>query len=320
MATDKNNTDQIRRLKNTCVLAGPIAEINKFKEDKNKDGVDYLYFDGVIRCGETSESDVRFRIFSTALKVDNATGKKVDRPNFKKLRDWCRSCIAMTKSVENATWAELGGYISMNDYVNKKEKLIETIQYNISWIRPFTEYKAQIDLEGILKNIADETKGEDETPTGRKKMRIISTDIFGNAVNLLNIKAEPEIANALDEADYTENSLATYFLNLIPSKAEPVKSKPGGIGQQRTTEARSYLEFILIGANPIIEEDDENNYIEPKMFKKLMAERQIHLKEIEEGGYKGSDDNSGGSSSNNTTSSSSKSVSEEEDDDGEIPF
>ena len=294
MAKKNTNNEQMRRLTNTFVLAGPIAEIIDYKKDKTKDGVPYISFSGTIRCGDSPAYDQRFKIFSTAMKKDMATGEFVDRPNFKKLQTWCDNCVPMTKSDDAPTWAEIGGFIGMNDYVNKENKLISAPQFNVNWTRTYGgEYRAEVNIEGMLQGIDPELDKEDEE-TGRSKIRIVSTDIYGNAVDLNRIFATAEITNDLDENDYGSGSLSTYFISLIPTTVEQVVKK-GGIGQQRVTQARSYLEWMLTGADPIIEEDDAN-FIEPSVFKQLTAERTNKLNEIKENGYQ-SGNGEGGSSS-----------------------
>ena len=305
-----NNTDQMRRLFNQVILAGPIAEIEDFTEAKTKDGVDYVSFRGIIRCGDTPVYDTRFRIFSTASRKDPSTGKIVDRPNFVKLRDWCRNCVPLTKSTEDATWAELGGFVAMNDYVNNKGMLVQGVQFNINWTNPFTDYKGEINIEGMLQSIQDEVRksnkeDEDGEPTGRKALRIISSDIYGNAVDLRILKATAEIGQLLEDNDYGSGSLATYFITLTPTENQEAEVKKGGIGKQRTTtQARAYLEYMVEGADPIIEEEDEKNYIPPSVFKNLMSERKSKLKEIEENGYQGG--NNGGSSAGASSGTKAK--------------
>lgn len=318
-----NNTDQIRRMTNQVVLAGPIAEIIDYKKDKTKDGIPYISFTATIRCGETPVYDTRFKIFSTAKKKDMATGEYVDRPNYTRLKDWCDKCVPMTTSTEDATWAEVGGYVGMNDYVNKEGKLVQAPAFNVNWVHTYEEYKAEINFEGMIQGMVAETRGEEEEETGRTRMRIVGTDIFGSAVDMKNIVADEEITELLNENGYESGALATYFISLLPTENQVAKPKAGGIGQQRTTTARNYLEYRIVGADPIIEEENEKLYIGPGTFKKLMAERTAHLKEIESGGYQG-----GKSSENNKSSSSktggigkqNKSKPVMDDDDGNIPF
>lgn len=233
----------------------------------------------------------------------------------------------MTEDTESPTWVELGGYISMNDYVNRDGNLIEDVQYNVNWTKPYEDYKAEINLEGMIQGIKEETKSaDDDTPTGRTKIRIISTDQYGNAVDMKRTKADEGISKELEDNDYVANTLATYYITLVPSTPVEVK-KTGGIGQQRTTTGRSFLEYMLTGASAIIEEDDEKNYIDPKVFKKLLAERKNHIEEVKEAGYLGgqNDDKKKDSGSTKSgvgkaNSSSQKADSFEDEDDDNMPF
>lgn len=322
MPNNNSNTDQIRRMTNQVILAGPIAEIIDYKKDKTKDNIPYISFTGVIRCGDGPVYDTRFKIFSTAKKKDMSTGEFVDRPNYTKLKDWCDKCVPLTTSTEEATWAEIGGYVAMNDYINKENKLIQAPGFNINWVRTYEDYKADINFEGMIQGMSPETRGENEDETGRTRIRIVGMDIYGQAVDLKNIVADEDISEQLNEAGYESGALATYFISLIPSEVQEVKPKAGGIGKQRTTVGRSYLEYRIIGADPIIEEEDEKLFIPPSSFKKLMSERTVHLKEIENGGYQG-----GKSGEEKSTSKSAKSgvgktnkVQAVEEDDENMPF
>lgn len=315
-----NNTDQIRRMTNQVILAGPIAEIVDYKKDKTKDGIPYISFTGIIRCGNDPVYDTRFKIFSTSKKKDMSTGEYVDRPNYTKLKDWCDKCVPLTQSTESATWAEIGGYVSMNDYVNKEGKLIQAPGFNINWVKTYEDYKADINFEGMIQGMSPETRGEEEEETGRTRIRIVGMDIYGQAVDLKNIVADEEITEALNEAGYESGALATYFISLIPSEVQEAKPKAGGIGKQRTTTGRSYLEYRVVGADPIIEEENEKLFIPPSSFKKLMTERTVHLKEIENAGYQGKSDSSSNKADKSKTGGIGKTNKVSAVDDDGMPF
>lgn len=312
-----NTTDQMRRLTNSVALAGPIAELTYTEGKTKNNNIPYISAEGLIQCGDDPVYGVRFRIFSKAKKADGTDSK-----NYEDLRKWCKECVPMTKSKDGCTWAELGGALGMNDYVGKDGKLKEKYQYNISFVNPFTEYKAEMTLEGMIQAVTDEVRGEEETPTGRRRIRLVSADFFGNAVDMRHAIVEAENAEGMEAAGYETGALACYNLFLIPNT--PVqKAATGGWGQQRVTEGRSYLEYCLRGAGPIIDEDNEKLYIAPSTFKAMMAERKAHLKEVEDAGYQGgnkSDGGSSGSSSSGGFGVQRKAAPVEDFADDEIPF
>lgn len=275
-----NSTDQMRRLANNVALAGPIAELTYEEGKTKKDSIPYISAKGVIQCGEDAVHQVRFSMFSKAKKTDGT-----DTKNYEDIRKWCKECVPMVKSKEGCTWAELGGSLSMNDYIGKDGKLHENYQYSMSFIKPFQDYRAEMTIEGIIQAMSDEVRGDDEVPTGRRRVRIIGADFFGNAIDMKSAIVEADLVEGMESAGYEPGALAEYYLYLVPHVTSTPKPS-GGWGQQRSTDGRSYLEYCLRGAGPVIDEDS-NQYIAPATFKALMAERKSHLKEIEDAGYLG---------------------------------
>ena len=228
----------------------------------------------------------------------------------------------MTKDKEKCTFVDMIGSLTDNPYVSRDGTLVEAVQYSTQLISKFDNYAAELDIEGFVHSIVDETRGEEGNPTGRKRMRLITRDIFSNTIDLKNIIIPNELVEPLEENGYEKGCTATFFINLIPTQKEaPVKK--GGIGTQRTTEGKNYLEMVLVGADPVIDSDDEKA-LDAKLIKNAMTERKTRLDEIKEKGYQGSSD---GSSSSSTSESrtgfggkkSSNKV-EAVDDDDEFPF
>ena len=326
MPNNEKNTDQIRQLTNNVRLAGAIAEIES-KEGTTTQGIPYISINGSIQCGEDPVNTVRFRSFIKSQKADGSDSK-----NYVTVKEWLNKCVPMTKDKENCTFVDLRGSVVSNDYVNREGRLVEGFSYNMQLFNKFTEYACQIDMEGFIHSIIDETEGEDGEPTGRKKLRLISRDIFRNTLDIKNIFIPEELVGPIEDNDYEAGRTATFFIDLIPNHKEaPVQS--GGIGKQRVTEGRTYLEMVLTGANPPIDEDSDKA-IPVALVKAAMNERKIHLKEIEDAGYQGSSDGGsvtdsttrnsiGGKATSSTKTSSSKASSkkiDKVDDDDDFPF
>ena len=317
MATkNEKNTDQIRQLVNKVHLAGALAEL-EVKEGQTQTGVPYLSLNGAIQCGESAVSTVRFRSFIKAKKSDGTDSK-----NYENAKRWVSKAVPMTKDKEKCTFVDMIGSLTDNPYVSRDGTLVEAVQYSTQLISKFDNYAAELDIEGFVHSIVDETRGEEGNPTGRKRMRLITRDIFSNTIDLKNIIIPNELVEPLEENGYEKGCTATFFINLIPTQKEaPVKK--GGIGTQRTTEGKNYLEMVLVGADPVIDSDDEKA-LDAKLIKNAMTERKTRLDEIKEKGYQGSSD---GSSSSSTSESrtgfggkkSSNKV-EAVDDDDEFPF
>ena len=273
MATkNEKNTDQIRQLVNKVHLAGALAEL-EVREGQTQTGVPYLSLNGAIQCGESAVSTVRFRSFIKAKKSDGTDSK-----NYENAKKWVSKAVPMTKDKEKCTFVDMIGSLTDNPYVSRDGTLVEAVQYSTQLISKFDNYAAELDIEGFVHSIVDETRGEEGNPTGRKRMRLITRDIFSNTIDLKNIIIPNELVEPLEENGYEKGCTATFFINLIPTQKEaPVKK--GGIGAQRTTEGKNYLEMVLVGADPEIDSDDEKA-LDSKLIKNAMTERKTRLDEI----------------------------------------
>ena len=317
MATNnEKNTEQIRQLVNKVHLAGALAEL-EVKEGQDKNGVSYISLSGAIQCGESAVSTVRFRGTINSKKKDGTDSK-----NYENAKKWASKAIPMTKDKEKCTFVDMIGSLTDNPYVSRDGTLVEAVQYKMQLFGKFTAYAAELDLEGFVHSIVDETRGEEGNPTGRKKMRLITRDFFGKTIDLKNIVIPNELVEPLEENGYEKGCTATFFINLIPTQKE-VPVKKGGIGTQRTTEGRNYLEMVLVGADPVIDPDDEKA-LDAKLIKNAMTVRKSYLDEIKEKGYQGSSGSSSSSSASESRTGiggkkSSNKV-EAVDDDDEFPF
>ena len=313
---ENEKTEQIRRLINNIHLAGRLGEL-EIKTGKTKKDVDYISLRGVIICGEEPVYSMRFRSFAQAKKSDGTDSKA-----YVNLCNWAKKAVPMTKNPEEFTWVDTRGSIRANDYVNQQGKLVEGYEINLNSFNDFTEYACELDFEGYIAGIKDETKGEDNDPTGRKILYLIGKNTIGNdIIELKNIIVPNEYAEALEENEYETGRTAIFFMTYMPNHKEEIKS--GGIGKQRVTSGTNYLEMVMTGADPVYSEDSDKS-LSTALIKNARQERKTHLKEIEEKGYLGGADGDSDTGSSEETSKSSgvgqtRGKLETVDDD-EIPF
>ncbi len=285
------NTDQIRQLENQVHLAGYLAELSEKHEGTTTNGVPYLSFSGVIQCGEDAVYSVPFRTFVKSKKSDGSDSK-----NFAKVQEWYDNAVPKTKDPENPTMVSCFGSITDNPYVNSQGKLVEATQFNIQSFTQFKEFQCDIDLEGFLLGTTDETRGEEQNPTGRGRLRLMSRDIFGSILEIKNIVVPADFYGELEDSGYVRGITATFYISLQPNTPTTQK-RTCGIGKPRETQGRSYLEWVMTGASEIVDEDSDEA-IPSTLAKKALNVRAANLKEVEERGYQGS-----GKSSNAGTSS-----------------
>jgi hypothetical protein len=293
---NNSNTDQIRQLDNRVHLAGALAELSDINEGNTTAGIPYISFNGAIQCGADAVYTVRFRSFVKSKKSDGTDSK-----NYAKIKEWVKNAVPMTKNKDNPTMVDMIGSLTDNPYVNASGNLVESTQFNVQLFGDFKDYAAEIDLEGFVHSIVDETKGADsDETTGRQRMRLITRDIFRNTLDIKNIIVPQELVRPLRDNDYDRGCTAKFFITLMPNAA-PAPVKSGGIGTQRTSGA-NYLEWVMTGADPVISAESDKA-LDSKLIKDAMTERKSHLDEIKEAGYQGG--NSSNNSSNNSSSSSS---------------
>lgn len=280
--SELKTTDQIRRLNNKVELAGILAELGEIREGTTQNGIPYLSFRGAIQCGETPDYTTRFRVFVKSKKADGS-----DSQAFANMKEWVNNAVSLVDAQkagnpELATRVDMSGYISDAPYVNSKGVLKEDVEYSIQFVNPFKEFKANLDIEGMIHSIVDETV--DEEPTGRQFLRLISRDFFGNTLDFKNLVVPQNFVGPMEENGFERGRTSTFYISLIPNTKAGAQKK-GAIGEVRTADV-TYLEKVITGAEPVIDPDSEKS-LSPALMKNAMAERQAKLDTIKAEGYKG---------------------------------
>ena len=145
---------------------------------------------------------------------------------------------------------------------------------------------------------------------------MISTDFFRNAVVVKNIIVPKELADGFTDM-FEVGDTALLFLSYELHKGEKKEVKSGGLGKQRVTEGRDYLELVVVGAPPA---EEQGEPIEKKIVKILMEERAQKLEELKEQGYQGTTTTNTPNNTKTTSKKTTKKVTEEDIDDDDIPF
>lgn len=320
MPKSEKKSDQIRRLTNRVVLSGALAEMES-KKDKTRDGVPYVRVRGVIQCGETPIYKVSFTSFVKAQKTNGE-----DNDNYDTWLKWIADAVPMTEDKENPTMVKLIGSMTSNPYVGQDGKFHpNATQNNMTWIYDFDEYACTFDVEGFVYSVTDEVRGkeDDAEETGRKKIRLLTTDFYQNVLDIPNIYVPEEMVDSLEEFGYEKGATVSIYADWTPSENSTPVVKSKGFGKQRVSTGRSFLQLVLTGGDEAYDEDSEKA-ITPAMAKTMIAERKAQLEEIENAGYQGTKNDKGKRTSGiGGKSSKSKSKDYEEmdtPDDDDIPF
>jgi hypothetical protein len=306
------DSEQLRNLVNNVNLRGTLAEL-EVREGTNKNGIAYISLKGAVRFGDTGVETKRFRTYVQAQKSDGNDNKTY--PDIKK---WADDAVSEADNKELATKVSITGSLEANDYISSSEELVEAIEINAKFFNEFKETDddpACVDVEGYIKAIQDEMKNDE--PTGRKKVTLITTDFFRNAVVVKNIIVPEDLAERFCEM-FDVGDTAVLYLSYMLHKGEAKPKKTNGLGRQRVTEGKDYLELILVGAD---DPEDMKEPIEKKVVKILMEERAQKLKDLEEEGYQGTSESEATAKSNKKGSAKKTTkVTADDIDDDDIPF
>ncbi len=289
-------SDKVRQMVNKVVLTGKVTEFEKrtgtISSSESK-GAPYISFKGKIQFGEHKAMERSFERFVQEYSVRE--GKKKENKAYERTVEWANS----VKSVADSNWEEatevsLQCSFATNDYVNAEEKLVEALKCSVAFINDVDgEYGAMADVEGYISQITPETRGEDQNETGRLRVTVLTNDFFGNIIPVKGIIVPAELREAFED-NYEVGQTAKLFITFELHKGEEKPKKTGGIGVQRTTDGKSYVEMILTGADPAMDEDDKDSYSK-EAVRIGMSERKAKLDELKEKGYQGSKGKNSGS-------------------------
>ena len=279
-------TDQLRKLTNSITLSGKLMRLSPMITGTNKNGVDFLMFNGAIKCDPNVESQyVNFNVSANAK-----TAKGADNKIYANMKKWYSTAVADEKDPGNGTMVCMSGTIEDNPYVNSEGTLVQGVRYRMSYINNFEKYGATINLEGFIASIYDEEikrKGEEESVfTGRQCMRLISKD-YSNLIDIRKIIIPAELVEPMQANGYVQGATALFYIKLAYDSHNEGVAATGGIGDAAQHVA-AFLrrEYVLTGANPVIDEDSERA-IPKKLIEKAINERNARLETIVAEGYKG---------------------------------
>lgn len=280
-------SDKIRQMTNRVILSGKLLELEVRKGETEKN-IPYISVKGAIQFGDSKAQTKRFEKFVQEYRIKD-DGSRKENKVYPRILEWADNAksVASLKDGESATKVTMQGAFATNDYVNKEEKLIEGLKIEAAFFNDFDEeYKGYADIEGYIQSIKQEIKGEDQNETGRLRVTILTNDFFGNIIPIKNLIVPKELSSDF-EAAYEVGQTAKLFVDFILHEGDVKPKKSGGFGVQRITEGASYVEMIVSGADPAIDEDEAQAFSK-EAVKIGLAERKVALDKLIEKGYLGS--------------------------------
>lgn len=290
--------DQIRNLTNRVHLGGILAELDKssIKEGKGTDGVPYISVKGAVQCSPNDAAYTAY--FSIFCKATTAKG--TENKSYAKIKKWVKTAVPMTKDKENATFVDMMGSLTSNNYVSADGTFKETFVYNINFINDFKEYCFDLDIEGYVNGIED-MKDDNDEETGEKRIGLTSKDFFNNALifdkkNKMNLLiADKETAESFDDVNYEAGKTITISCMRDKKEAE-TKVKKSGFGRQPVTSGPATMYWKIVGGDEALDEDDEKSLTKAQI-KTLTSQYNENNNAIIEKGYQGGKKDSNSSES-----------------------
>lgn len=315
--------EKVKPLTNRARVAGAVVSLSKLNEGVGQDGVPYCSFTGKIACDPEGKIQINFRTYEKAKKKNGE-----DMENYPKVIAWYKSAIPMQDNpdnpnkkgdAKNPTMVEISGSITDNPYVNKEGKLVEGYQYSLKYFSAFKEYKAQMDIEGYVASLGEETVGDDDTPTGRMRMTLISRDGFKNTIVLKNLVIPEDFVESLDDAGWEVGATISAAIDVVSNESTKTVTTTA-FGKQHALQDYVRKELVVTGGDVALDPDSERA-LKRSQVKAMMEERKTKLDETEAAGYQGK----GGTSSVTRGSIGGKKIESRVDnhfdiDSDEIPF
>lgn len=275
--------EKVNQTKMEVVLEGTITEFDvkygksevKNPEHKMHGQMNpYMSIKGVVKFGEHDAESMRFEKFISQYKKDgNQDGR------YQKLIDFANN-VKPSKALKEgdvASVIRLRCEIKEEFYM-KAGSLKEKSKIELGFVEDTKgNNKAEATIKGRIISIADEIKNDSET--GRVIVNMFGIDFFSNAVKYQFI-VDKDLAEPFKDS-YEVGCTAEFYVDYKLHKGEEQIISGSGLGVQRVTEGKSYVEPILVGASSPVDSDDDNG-INNEIAKVLLANRKKKMDEVKD--------------------------------------
>lgn len=205
-------------------------------------------------------------------KVDKESGKIVENPQFKALEK--------VMEYEVGTRVIVKGSIAVGTPYMGKNGVVEPVSIqmmSMSATAVPNEDMAEGKVSGYIKNIKNETRGEDEEETGRLVVDFWMYDDYNDAVLPFPLIVEEDIASDFEDAFDNGDSV---FLDFdIISRKVGGKSESKGFGSRKSKIVSGFTVTEYSIFNGEVVDDESDYYIDEDKFKTLF---KAHKQKVEE--------------------------------------
>lgn len=206
-------------------------------------------------------------------KVDKETNKIVDNDRFQALEK--------VMGYEVGTRVKIDAQINVGNPYMGKNGVVEPVSitaFTISSSNVPSEDYAEGKVSGYIKEIKNETRGEDEDETGRLILDFWIVNYDGT-ISPFPLVVEDDIAEGLSEV-YSDGDSAILDYDIVVRQVGGKKAKSAGFGRKESkiVGGFSVTEYSIFDGEPSLD-DESDYYIDESDFKKLFKEHKLKVEE-----------------------------------------
>jgi len=277
--------EQVKQTRMEVVLEGIVTEFEA-KFDKSIVKTEghallgkenpYVRIKGVVQFGEHNAESKRFEKY-----IAQYTKAGKEHGGYQKMVTFAKNVKSKDslKEGEIASTIRLKCELKENFYTSQSGTFIEGEKIEVVFVEDLKgTNKGEASLKGRIISIVKEVKNDEET--GRLIVNMFGVDYMSNAVKTKFIVDET-LAEQFEEA-YEVGCTAEFYVDYRLHKGEETVITGSGLGVQRVTEGKSYVEAILVGATSPIDEDTAGA-ISNVVAKELLSKRNAEIQKKKEG-------------------------------------
>lgn len=207
-------------------------------------------------------------------KVDKETNKIVDNDRFQALEK--------VMGYEVGTRVKIEAQINVGNPYMGKNGVVEPVSitaFTISSSNVPSEDDAIGKINGYIKEIKNETRGEDEDETGRLVLDFWIENYDGT-ISPFPLVAEKDIAEDLSEL-YSDGDSVVLDYDIVVKQVGGKKAKSASFGRKESkiVGGFSVTEYSIFNGSESPLDDDSDYYIDEDDFKKLFKEHKLKVEE-----------------------------------------
>lgn len=281
---------EIKQTKMMCRISGVLSEkalelkSGELKGDNGKT-IPCEIIQGTISV-ETENGVFPLRVYcASKTKKEGGKENRMWKGMKKMMDDYISKVDASKDDTLTADKVNCDVRVNINDYPRQDGTVATTVQLSLNSIRRATgdfESVTDVDMDGYIRSIKPETKGDDEE-TGRLMVEFVTIG-YGGKAEPYTLYVPEELADDFEDI-YEPSQTVEMYCSLVMRHIGEKKTSTAKFGRKaNVSSGYDVMEMIVVGAEDPYEEPDddeiESKVIDKKTIKKLMEERSLMLEEL----------------------------------------